>query len=68
MLDPRVPFQVPFRTAGLEGTLIGMGSIALYAGYAVIALGIVLVAFTFLRRPTTSTIVTPVTLGTPAHA
>lgn len=45
-----------------------MGSIALYAGYAVIAAGAVVAAFTFLRRATSSTVRTPTTLGTPTHA
>ena len=45
-----------------------MGTIALYAGYAVIALGALIAAFSFLRRPTTSTVRTPANIGTPTHA
>ncbi|ASN82589.1 hypothetical protein [Deinococcus ficus] len=45
-----------------------MGSIALYAGYAVIAAAALIAALSFLRRPMTSTIVTPATFGTPRHA
>ncbi|GHF70993.1 hypothetical protein [Deinococcus ficus] len=45
-----------------------MGSIATWIGWAALALAAVVAAFTFLRRPTSSTVRTPTTLGTPTHA